>query len=268
MLSPYTVLDLTDDHGGLASMILGDLGANVIKVEPPQGSTSRRMAPFIDGLHDGEQAGRRSPEASLHYYAFNRNKRGITLDLETQAGRQTLLKLAETADFVVESAPPGRMAELGLGFDAVKAANPRIIYVAITAFGQDGPYADFEATDLILAAMGGPMSLQGTPERAPVRLSVPQAWLHASSEAAVAALTAHALMVRTGEGQFVDVSAQTAMIWTMFHGMSASSIQGYDFNRGGSDVQLGTMTIPIVFECADGHVVMITNGSVLTKMVH
>ena len=264
MLSPYTVLDLTDDHGELASMILGDLGANVIKVEPPQGSTSRRIGPFIDSLLNGEQAS----EASLHYYAFNRNKRGVTLDVETQAGRQTLLKLAETTDFIVESAPPGRMAELGLGFDAMKAANPRIIYVAITAFGQDGPYANFEASDLILAAMGGPMSLQGVPERAPVRLSVPQAWLHASSEAAVAAMTAHALMIRTGEGQFVDVSAQTAMVWTMLYGMSARAIQGYDFNRGGSDVQLGTMTIPIVFECADGHVVMITNGSVLTKMVH
>ncbi|PKB64369.1 MAG: hypothetical protein BZY80_02940 [SAR202 cluster bacterium Io17-Chloro-G2] len=264
MLSPYTVLDLTDEKGELASMVLGDLGADVIKVEPLEGSTSRRIGPFVDHLLNGEQA----TEASLHYYAFNRNKRGITLDLESEAGRQTLLKLAETADFVIESAPPGRMAKLGLGFDSLKAVNSRMVYVAITAFGQDGPYAEMAASDLTLAALGGPMSLQGVPERAPVRLSVPQAWLHASSEAVVGALTAHALMIRTGEAQFVDVSAQTAMVWTMLHGMSAHQIQGYDFNRGGSDVQLGTMTLPIVYDCADGHVVLITSGAVLTKMVH
>ncbi|MCH7713849.1 MAG: CoA transferase [Chloroflexi bacterium] len=268
MLSPYTVLDLTDDHGELAGMMLGDLGANVIKVEPPEGSTSRRMGPFIDDLVNGGQTASQSQEASLHYYAFNRNKRGIILDLEAKAGREALLKLAETADFVIESAPPGRMAELGLGFDSLKAVNPRIIYVAITAFGQDGPYSGMAASDLTLAAMAGPMSLQGVPERAPVRISVPQAWLHASSEAAVAALTAHALMIRTGEGQFVDVSAQAAMVWTMLHGMSAHAIQGYDFNREGSDVQLGPVTLPVVYECADGHVVLITSGAVLTKMVH
>lgn len=264
MLSPYTVLDLTDDRGELAGMMMGDMGADVIKVEPPEGSTSRHMGPFIDELANGDQAS----EASLHYYAFNRNKRGITLDLKAGAGRQVLLKLAETADFVIESAAPGRMDRLGLGFDSLKAVNPRIIYVAITAFGQDGPYANMAASDLTLAAMAGPMGLQGVRERAPVRLSVPQAWLHASSEAVVGALTAHALMIRTGKGQFVDVSAQTAMVWTMLHGMSADAIQGYDFNRAGSQVQLGTMTLPIVYECADGHVVLITSGAVLTKMVH
>ncbi len=259
MLSPYTVLDLTDEKGELASMVLGDLGADVIKVEPPSGSPSRAMGPFLDDAPEMER--------SLQYFAFNRNKRGISLDLEAEAGRKTLFSLVGKADFIVESARPGEMAGRGLGFEAMRQANSRIVYVAITPFGQDGPHADFPASDLTLAAMGGPMSLQGHPDRPPVRLSLPQAWLHASVEAAVGALTAHALMLRTGQAQFVDVSAQTAMTWTMLQGMVAHAVQGRDFNRGGSIVQLGTINVQLVHECADGHVVVFSIGGALAKMV-
>ena len=259
MLSPYTVLDLTDEKGELASMVLGDLGADVIKVEPPSGSPSRAMGPFLDDAPEMER--------SLQYFAFNRNKRGISLDLEAEAGRKTLFSLVGKADFIVESARPGEMAGRGLGFEAMRQANSRIVYVAITPFGQDGPHADFPASDLTLAAMGGPMSLQGHPDRPPVRLSLPQAWLHASVEAAVGALTAHALMLRTGQAQFVDVSAQTAMTWTMLQGMVAHAVQGRDFNRGGSIVQLGTINVQLVHECADGHVVVFPIGGALAKMV-
>ena len=259
MLSPYTVLDLTDEKGELASMVMGDLGADVIKVEPPSGSPSRAMGPFLDDAPEMER--------SLQYFAFNRNKRGISLDLEAEAGRKTLFSLVGKADFIVESARPGEMAGRGLGFEAMRQANSRIVYVAITPFGQDGPHADFPASDLTLAAMGGPMSLQGHPDRPPVRLSLPQAWLHASVEAAVGALTAHALMLRTGQAQFVDVSAQTAMTWTMLQGMVAHAVQGRDFNRGGSIVQLGTINVQLVHECADGHVVVFPIGGALAKMV-
>ena len=260
MLSPYTVLDLTDDRGELASMVLGDLGADVIKVEPSEGSRSRRMGPFLESAPE--------PQRSLLFFAFNRNKRGIALDLTSAAGRSVLLRLVEKADFLIESAPPGEMAERGLGFDALRRANPRLVYVAITAFGQDGPHADYSASDLTLAAMGGQMGLHGVPDRPPVRVTVPQVWLHASTEAAVGALTAHARMLKTGEAQFVDVSAQTAMVWTMLHAMVAHAIQGADFNRGGSALQLGNITLPLVYECADGHVVLLPNGAALAKMVH
>jgi benzylsuccinate CoA-transferase BbsE subunit len=101
-----------------------------------------------------------------------------------------------------------------------------------------------------------------------VRVTVPQAWLHASAEAAVGALVAHARMLRTGEAQFVDVSAQAAMVWTMLNAMVAHAIQGADFNRGGSSLQLGTMTLPLVYECADGHVVLMPNGATMAKMVY
>ena len=260
MLSPYTVLDLTDDRGELASMMLGDLGADVIKVEPPEGSSSRRTGPFLIDAPD--------PERSLRYFAFNRNKRSVTLDLSAEGGRQALIALAEKADFVIESAQPGEMDQLGLGFDRLRQANPRIVYVAITPYGQDGPHAKLAASDLTLAAMSGQMSLQGDPGRPPVRISVPQVWLHASVEAVVGALTAHARMLATEEAQFVDVSAQTAMVWTMLHARVAHAIQGFDFNRGGSTLQLGALTIPIVYECADGYVVVIPSGATMTKMVH
>ena len=260
MLSPYTVLDLTDDKGEFAGMLLGDLGADVIKIEPPEGSNSRKMEPFLDGAPDSER--------SLRYFAFNRNKRGVTLDLNSDDGKLALRSLAEKADFIIESAPPGEMDRLGVGFDVLRQVNPRIVHVAITPFGQDGPYANFAANDLTLAAMSGQMSVQGDPNRPPVRITVPQVWLHASAEAVVGALTAHARMLATGEGQFVDVSAQTAMFWSMLHARLAHPIQGSNFNRGGSVLQLGTLSVPVVYECADGHIVALPSGATMVKMVH
>ena len=176
--------------------------------------------------------------------------------------------MARKADFIIESALPREMDGKDLGFDRLRQANPRIIYIAITAYGQDGPYADLAASDLTLAAMGGQMSVQGDPSRPPVRVSVPQVWLHASAEAAVGALTAHARMLATDQAQFVDVSAQTAMVWSMLHARVAHAVQGFDFNRSGSSLQMGNLTMPLVYECADGYMVVATTGSAMVKMVH
>ena len=259
MLSPYTVLDPTGGRGDLASMLLGDMGATVIKVEPPAGAAGRSEPPFIDGVPESERG--------LPFFAFNRNKQGITLDLEVEAGRNALRGLVKMADFLFESGQPATLDSLGLGFDTLKEINPTIVHVAISAYGWDGPYADYAASALTIAAMGGPMSLQGVPDRAPVRISVPQVWLHAGAEAATAALTAHALMLRTGEAQFVDVSAQTAMTATMLQGVSAHAIQGFDYNRGGSLLPLGQVTFRVVFDCADGYIVAIPTGPTLAVMV-
>jgi len=139
--------------------------------------------------------------------------------------------------------------------------------VAITPYGQNGPHAQFAANDLTLAAMGGIMSVQGAPDRPPVRITVAQSWLRASTEAAVGALTAHARMLRSGEAQFVDVSAQTAMVWNMLHARVAHTIQGADFNRQGSNIQLGIITVPLVYECVDGYVVLASTGATMTKFV-
>ena len=240
-------------------MILGDLGADVIRVEPPGGSPARQAAPRLPDAPEGD--------GSLQFYAYNRNKRSIVLALQDTKERETFLDLVASADFVLESGPGSELEAAGISFETLKSAQPQIVHVKLTPFGVDGPYADLIATDLTLAAMGGAVSLQGVPERAPVRISVPQVWRHAGSEMAVAALIAHARMRQTGQPQFVDVSAQCAMTWTMLGGMGASAIQGRDFERQGSNLQLGQLTLPLVFECLDGHVVSIPTGRLMEVLV-
>ena len=259
MLSPYRVLDVTDDRGEIAAMVLGDLGADVIRVEPPGGSAARRRGPL---LPDADEA-----ERSLQFFAYNRNKRSIVLDLSSAADRETFDALVAGSDFVLDSSPGGVLDAAGIGFETLRALQSRIVHVQVTPYGADGPCAGLPASDLTIAAMGGPASLQGVPERAPLRVSVPQVWRHAGAEAAVAALVAHARMRRTGEAQFADVSAQCAMTWTMLNAMDAHAIHGSDFQRKGSDLQLGTFTIPLVFETNDGHVVAIPNGSLMKTLV-
>jgi crotonobetainyl-CoA:carnitine CoA-transferase CaiB-like acyl-CoA transferase len=241
MLSPYRVLDLTDDRAALGPMVLADLGADVIRVERPGARA--------DGAFDAGAA------------VYNRNKRSVTLDLETAAGQEQLRRLAATADFLFENDQPGGMAARGLGFDDLRAVNPRLVYVAVTPFGQDGPYAPYLATDLTLAAMGGMMAINGDADRPPVRVSVPQAWLHAAAESATAALVAHARMVQTGEAQFVDVAVQPAVFWTTLNASIASAIQGKDIERDALNAQLGTITVPALYPAADGSVIFFSTGA-------
>lgn len=259
MLSPYRVLDLCDDRGELAGLVLADLGADVIKVEPPEGSAGRCRGPLLPSAPEGER--------SLQFLAYNQSKRSIALDLAREPDRDVLLRLVESADFLLESAPPSLLSECGLSFERLSRANPRLVQVQITPFGCDGPYADYAASDLTVAALGGPMAVQGVRERAPVRVSVPQVWRHAGVEAAVAALVAHARMRKTGEAQLVDVSAQCAMTWTLLNAMDAAEIQGHDFERMGSTLQLGRLTLPIVFASADGYVVGIPAGGMMSRLI-
>src|SRR5271157_2222630 len=183
MLTPYRVLDLTTERGLLCGQMLGDLGADVIKVEPPGGSPARMIPPF---LNDEPHRDR-----SLYWWAYNRNKRSITVDLEHPDGREIVLDLVRRADFLIESFDPGYMASLEMDYAALDALNPALIYVSITPFGQDGPKASYADSDLIVMAAGGPQVLTGDDDRPPVRLSVPQGYLHASGDAAVGAMLAH-----------------------------------------------------------------------------
>lgn len=247
MLSPYRVLDLTSGRADLGPMILADLGAEVVKVEPPGGTAAR--------------------EDGLRFAAYNRNKRSVTLDLESEAGRAAFLDLVRGADFLFEDAGPGEMAARSLGWEQLREANPRLVYVATTPFGQDGPYSGHRATDLTLAAMGGMMALNGDADRPPVRVSVPQTWYHGAAESAVGALVAHHLRERTGVGRFVDVSVQAAVFWTGLQAMIAAAIQGKDMERAGTALQLGTLTLPLIYPAADGEVVMIGNGPTLVPAV-
>ncbi len=259
MLSPYRVVDLTRGNADLGPMILADLGAEVVRVEPPGGGAARQAEPLAPGLDPGM--------ASLRFHAFNRNKRSVTLDLDSEEGRARFLRLVAASDFLVEDMEPGEMAARGLGFDALRAVSPRLVYVAVTPFGQDGPYASYRATDLTLSAMGGMAALIGEGDRPPVRVSVPQAWLHAAAECAVAAMAGHWRRLATGEAQFVDVSVQCAVFWTGLQAMIAHAIQGRDFERSGSALQLGTITLPLVYPCSDGEIVLVANGPTMVPLV-
>ena len=133
MLSPYRVIDLTNERGLLCGQILADLGADVIQVEPPGGSTARRVGPWY-----GDESG---PERSLFWWAYARNKRSLVLDLAAEGDREQLRALAAGADFFLESDPPGHLDGLGLGYEDLAALNPALVYVSITPFGRAGPKA-------------------------------------------------------------------------------------------------------------------------------
>ena len=261
MLKPYTVLDFTDHRGEIGPMLLGDLGADVIRVEPPQGSPARAAAPF---LADGAELADGADDLnSLQFLAFNRNKRSIVLDPESAADRGSLEALIQRTDFIFESFPGHDLSQYGIDFEQAKNLNPRIVYVRISPFGNTGPHAKMLGNDLVVAAMGGPVALQGPLDRAPVRITIPQVWRHAGAEAAAGALAAHAKMLRSGKAQFVDLSAQCVMTWTMLNAMDAYAIQGFDFERGGSGINNGVVKVDIVHPTSDGYIVALPMSAVM-----
>ena len=245
MLSPYRVLDLTDESGFLTGRILADLGADVIKVEPPGGDPARRIAPYY---HDEPD-----PEKSLYWFAFNANKRGVTIDLEAPAGREQFAALVATADIVVESFAPGRMEALGFGFDALRRINPRCILVSISPFGQTGPYRDYKAPDIVAWALGGHMSICGPPEGPPYHVSHHSlACLLAGGDAAVGAMVALHQRLRSGRGQHVDVAIRDAVVQSTYQ-ITAT----WDMQRRNRSLGQRAMSInfPWTWPCQDGHVI-------------
>jgi len=246
MLSPYRVLDLTTERGFLCGQILGDLGADVIKVEPPGGTPGRRLAPFYrDEPH---------PDRSLYFWAYNRNKRGITLDLERPEGQELFRRLAARADFLLESETPGELARRGLGPDDLARENPGLVYVSITPFGQDGPKATYADADLVILAAAGPLYLTGDHDRPPVRVSVPQAYLHASVDAAAAALIANHERARSGRGQHVDVSAQQAVTLATQSNIVSAAIGAVEMERIAGGARVGPLTARFLWPARDGWV--------------
>jgi crotonobetainyl-CoA:carnitine CoA-transferase CaiB-like acyl-CoA transferase len=247
MLSPYRVLDLTNERGLSCGQILGDLGADVIQVEPPGGSPARRLGPFYQ-----DQPG---ADRSLFWWAYNRNKRGITIDLEREEGRAILRALVRTADFLVESEAPGALAARGLGFAALAAVNPKLIYVSITPFGQSGPKMSYAAADLVILAASGPLLLTGDEDRPPVRLgAVAQGYLHASADAAVGALVAHHERVRSGLGQHVDVSAQQSVAMATQSYILSHALDSPELERISGGIKIGPLRLPLVWRAKDGWV--------------
>jgi len=246
MLSPYRVLDLTDEHGLLCGQILADLGADVVRIEPPGGSSARRIGPFAGDVAD--------PERSLFWWAYARNTRSAVLDLETPDGQAALRRLAASADFLVESAGPGVMTRRGLDAPTLLAANPALVYVSISPFGQDGPRAHEPGGDLIALAAGGVLALNGDADRAPVRISVPQADLHAAADAALGALLALHARLKSGHGQHVDVAAQHSVTLATQSTILSNAVGSFPPQRWSGGVRFGPMTSRMVFPARDGHV--------------
>jgi len=248
VLSPYRVLDLTNEHGLLCGQLLADLGADVIQIEPPGGSSARRVGPWWKD--------ERGLERSLFWWAYARNKRGIVLDIEADADAARLRELAAGADFFIESETPGRLADLGLGYEDLAALNPGLVYVSISPFGQQGPKARWQATDLTVMAASGCAYLSGDADRPPIRVRVPQAHAHAGADAAVAALIAHAERRQSGRGQHVDISAQqSATLATMFRILDAPLEQS-PAQRVSGGVQVGKAFIRTRYPLSDGWVVL------------
>jgi crotonobetainyl-CoA:carnitine CoA-transferase CaiB-like acyl-CoA transferase len=175
-------------------MQLADLGADVIKVENPSGGDLTRAAgPFIGG-------------ESSNFVRLNRNKRSLALDLKSSGGKALFERLAASADVVIENLRPGTMDGLGLGYAALSARSPRLIYLAATGFGNDGPYARLAGLDIIAQAMSGLMSITGEPDAPPVKVGVPIADLTCALYGTIAVLAALRARDRDGRGQFIDVS--------------------------------------------------------------
>lgn len=241
-LSHLRVLDVTQVMAGpFSAMLLADLGANVIKVEPPAGDSTRQMPGAVDG-------------DTPAFNAVNRGKRSIVIDLKNERGRDVFRRLARSADILIENYRPGVMAGLGLGYDALASANPRLIYASISGYGQTGPSRTKGGFDLIAQGVSGIMSVTGDPDGAPVKCGVPLTDLAAGLFAVVGILAAVEARHHTRAGQYVDTSLVDAGV-----ALSVWEATEY-FSGGGVPVALGSahrMNAPYqAIQCADGFITL------------
>jgi len=265
LLSGYRVFDLTDEKGLLCGKILGDLGADVIKIERPGGDPARDIGPFYKDIPD--------PQKSLFWFFTNLNKRGITLNLEAPDGQEIFKRLVKNAHFVIESYKPGYMDKLGLGYAELEKINPAIIMTSITPYGQTGPFAHYKATDIDLMAMGGLMQIFGDPDRPPVRISQPQAYFFGSIHGMAGSVMAHYHRQTSGQGQHVDVSCQEALATALLNFLEFWDILKYNTKREGSFIArarpapLGTLLSRYVYACKDGFALGWIQGGAQAGMV-
>ena len=257
LLEGCRVLDLSNELGFLCGKILGDLGADVIKVEPPGGDPSRNIGPFYKDIPQ--------PEKSLYWFAYNNNKRGITLNIETRDGRDILKRLMLSADILIESFAPGHMDTLGLGYSVLsQTTNEKIIMTSITPFGQEGPYKNYKASDIGIMAMSGCMYLVGDTDRPPVRTSIPVSYVWTGSYAALGTLMAFFHQQITGKGQHVDVSAQASAAWSADTAPFYWEADGTMTKRVGNAIagrSIHGAVMPAAYPCRDGYICWLIYGA-------
>jgi len=206
-LAGLRVLELTSEHAQFCGKLMADLGADVIKIEPPGGQETRNIGPFLDDQPD--------PERSLYFWHYNTSKRGVILDITMPEGQEAFRMLAATAGLVLESFPAGYLSGLGLGYESLSADNPALIMCSVTPFGQDGPWRDYQTSDLLHLAAGGQMASSGydfedIPDAPPIAPGGGNAWHIASHYAYIGIMGALYHRDFTGEGQHIDVSAHEA----------------------------------------------------------
>jgi crotonobetainyl-CoA:carnitine CoA-transferase CaiB-like acyl-CoA transferase len=246
-LEGLRVLDLTRVLvGPFASMLLGDLGAEVIKVERPgEGDETRHVEPLRDGQ-------------SHYFLAVNRNKQGIAVDMKQPAGREIVVELARRSDVFLENFRPGVAKRLGLDYETLHQINPRLVYCSITAFGQTGPYASRSALDIAIQAMSGVMSVTGEPDGPPTRMGLPMADLCGGLYAVIGVLSGIHERERTGRGQFIDFSMLDGMVGMLMY--MATRV----FMTGEDSPKIGTGHYGIVpygaYPTRDGHLVIANIG--------
>src|SRR6218665_529825 len=259
-LQGIRVLDLCQGSEQYCGKLFAQLGADVVLVEPVAGAANRREGPFL-----GHAAHR---ERSLSFAYFNQGKRGIALDLEQSAGCEVFLALVRNADLVIEAEPPGSMGARGLGAEVLLRAQPSLVVTSITPFGQDGPFAHFQADDLVALAFGGLLSLGGYPGLAPTAAYGNQAVLCAAQFAAVASLVALSVAQDQGgrpTGQHIDVSVQESVTMALENAVQFVELEQQIRKRnGGEQRQAGTG----VFPCSDGMVYLMAGGVAANKFWH
>ncbi len=249
-LDDIRVLDLsTGIAGPLCARFLGDFGAEVIKVEPPEGECGRHLPPFFeDDPH---------PEKSLFFLLANLNKRGITLDLKHPEGARMFRALAKSADVIVESFPPGTLASLGLDLEALQSENPGLVMTSITPFGQTGPYRGYKGEEIVAYATGGIMAISGIADREPLKHGGFPSQYEAGLNGMLATLAALLARDFSGVGQQVDVSIQEVAASTMvisqpFYSF-AGAVQGRRRRTGSEFGQ--------IMPCKDGYFICQEAGS-------
>jgi crotonobetainyl-CoA:carnitine CoA-transferase CaiB-like acyl-CoA transferase len=248
MLNHLRALDLTDNKGFLCGKILADLGVEVIKIERPGGDPSRFTGPFWGGTTDTER--------NIYWFAYNSNKKGITLDIERPRGQEIFKKLVATADFVLESFAPGYLDTLNLGYVYFHKIYPKLIWASITPFGADSPYRDFKDSDIVVMGLSGTLYQTGETDGPPVHISLPQACLHAGADAAVGCMVAYYHREKTGLGQQVDISMQQSAAWFQANAVPTYELNGNILKRAGA-FRAGMSTQVAqrqVWRCKDGYV--------------
>ena len=255
MLSCYRILDLTTEKAFICGRALSDFGAEVIKIEKPGGDPARFRGPFYKDDPD--------PEKNLTWFAFNSNKKGITLDIETQQGQEIFKKLVKTADAVLESFAVGYLDSIGLGYQDLSEINPGIVLTSISGFGQEGPYKDYKDPDIVVRALGGLIYTAGYDDRPPLTVSYEHTHYLGAMNGAAGTMIALMHRVHTGKGQHVEGITQQALDivcsaeiegpYALFgqipsrHGRARAAVTLKD----GS-----TFYNPLLWECKDGYIAL------------